>query len=256
MSSSRTVSLFLHSPAPGIASPSLHTCTFRSLSSQHGIIRTRPQPQPQPHHRARFNLSSGPSFFSTSARSHEQNYYEILDLPTTATPAEIKKYVHHHPQDLLYRNPAPISNIPKKILRPLPPTPPRPQPHRPRRLPTLRAHLSSLQHARQRVQTRNLRPRPRLPHPTPPTTDRQPQQPQRKPPQRLRRVPGPIRAQQTPRHIPRPTAQFLRTRRVRQHRTHRSRVVDSRGRLRERCIWRWRGEQETTPRPGRLRGVY
>jgi hypothetical protein len=121
MSSSRTVSFFLHSPAPGIASPSLHTCTFRSLSGQHGIIRTRSQPRPRPHSRARFNPSSGPSFFSTtSARSHEQNYYEILDLPTTATPAEIKKYVHHRPPNPLYRNPAPIPNTPKENSTPSP----------------------------------------------------------------------------------------------------------------------------------------
>lgn len=199
MPSSRTISFFLHSPAPGIASPSLHTCSVRSFSCQHGTTRTRPQPRPQ--YRARFSPASRPSiafFTSTSVRPREQNFYEVLDLPPTATAAEIKKYAHTTNPPIQKPDPPtfdsnPKSNTHQAILRPLPPPPPRPQPHRPGRLPTLRPYLSSLQHPRQRLQTRNLRPRSRPANPTPPIPIRQPQQPLRKPPQRLRRLPPTIR---------------------------------------------------------------
>ncbi|KAJ5081557.1 hypothetical protein NUU61_009821 [Penicillium alfredii] len=64
---------------------------------------TRPrsglQPRPQPCHKPSPRIL----FFSTSTRvSREPNYYEILDIPITATAAEIKKQFYalslrHHP---------------------------------------------------------------------------------------------------------------------------------------------------------------
>ena len=49
-----------------------------------------------------------PAFFSTAtryyARSHEPTYYEILNVPVTATAAEIKKYVPTTPPFHLHLN--------------------------------------------------------------------------------------------------------------------------------------------------------
>ena len=71
------------------SSPPLPTCS-RALP-QHTTTRKRPQPQ---NRHAPPTRQSTISFFSTtSARAaREQNYYEILDLPITATAGEIKKY--------------------------------------------------------------------------------------------------------------------------------------------------------------------
>ncbi|KAJ5665725.1 uncharacterized protein N7477_008173 [Penicillium maclennaniae] len=183
MPSSRTITLFLHTPAPGVASPSLHTCPFRSSSIQHGTAHRRPQPRPQ--HKARFDLRSQPSiasFSSTTARYRDQNYYEILDLPPTATAVEIKKKFYalslrHHPD----RN--------------------RNDPDASQRFARISAAYNTLGNANKRAiydRDHGLH----IQH-TPP--NREPQQPQRKPPQRLRRLTTTLRPIQTPRHIPRPT---------------------------------------------------
>ncbi|CAG7944151.1 unnamed protein product [Penicillium nalgiovense] len=72
--------------------------TYRSISTQ----RLRPQlyPRTQPQSSSRPTIS----LFSTSnpTRAREANFYEILDLPTTASAAEIKKQFYslsmrHHP---------------------------------------------------------------------------------------------------------------------------------------------------------------
>lgn len=115
-------------------------------------LRPRLQPQPrtsQPIPKRTFT-STRPSF------AREQNFYEILDLPTSASAAEIKKY--HPPPKFT------IPNLtPQTILRPFHAPPPRPQPLRSRGRSAFRPHLRGLQRARQRFQARRLRPRPRLP---------------------------------------------------------------------------------------------
>ncbi|KAJ5179766.1 hypothetical protein N7492_002976 [Penicillium capsulatum] len=72
-----------------------------TLTSQHTITRKRPQPRTR-----HANPTAYPHvcfFSSTNARlAHEQNYYEILDLPITASAGEIKKQFYalslrHHP---------------------------------------------------------------------------------------------------------------------------------------------------------------
>ncbi|KAJ5238540.1 hypothetical protein N7468_003159 [Penicillium chermesinum] len=79
------------------ASPCFHA-RHHSLSAPHTTVK-RPHPQhaarPRPAPRPRQNIAH---FSSTSpSRAREQNYYEILDIPVTATAAEIKKYVYRHP---------------------------------------------------------------------------------------------------------------------------------------------------------------
>lgn len=68
--------------------------TYRSISTQ----RLRPQLHPckHPQRSSRPNIS----LFSTSnpAQAREANFYEILDVPTTASAAEIKKYAQTHTQ--------------------------------------------------------------------------------------------------------------------------------------------------------------
>ncbi|OQE91898.1 hypothetical protein PENNAL_c0008G00894 [Penicillium nalgiovense] len=84
--------------------------TYRSISTQ----RLRPQlyPRTQPQSSSRPTIS----LFSTSnpTRAREANFYEILDLPTTASAAEIKKYAHTHTHT--QHASTPLSPIPNKPL--------------------------------------------------------------------------------------------------------------------------------------------
>lgn len=69
--------------------------TYRGISTQ----PLRPQlhqRQQQPQQVSKPSIS----FFSTTnpARAREPNFYEILDIPVTASAAEIKKYTHTHTQ--------------------------------------------------------------------------------------------------------------------------------------------------------------
>ncbi|KAJ5787254.1 hypothetical protein N7457_002244 [Penicillium paradoxum] len=78
--------------------------TTISPSSIHRSIPTAPLRPQLHHHRPRPPQRPTISCFSTSnpLQAKEQNFYEILDIPTTATPAEIKKKFYalsmrHHP---------------------------------------------------------------------------------------------------------------------------------------------------------------
>ncbi|KAJ5474622.1 hypothetical protein N7475_004188 [Penicillium sp. IBT 31633x] len=95
MPSSRVTAILFSSHATVSPFPSI----CRRISTQ----PLRPQPHQQ---RARARHLPKPTifFFSTSniSRAKEQNFYEILDIPTTATAAEIKKQFYalsmrHHP---------------------------------------------------------------------------------------------------------------------------------------------------------------
>lgn len=107
------------------------------------------------------------AFFSTTtryhARSHEPTYYEILNVPVTATAAEIKRYVPINPHSMFIT----ILTISAEqtILRALPQTPPRPQPLRPQSNRTLRHNLIRLPHPRRQPQARTLRSRSWHQHP-------------------------------------------------------------------------------------------
>ena len=87
--------------------------------------RTRPRPT-RPHHHYHHhnapNTKPNPTFlprrhsFSTSTparHEHEQNYYEILEIPITATTQEIKKYTPPFPlppHTDHHTNPVPLEN--------------------------------------------------------------------------------------------------------------------------------------------------
>ncbi|KAJ5673922.1 hypothetical protein N7462_009361 [Penicillium macrosclerotiorum] len=108
MQSPRTATFFF-CQAPhttSLVSHPLHVRGNRYFSTpcQHRITYTRPHP---PHPRRNPHHARQPSIFyfaySTSPHSsHEKNHYETLDLPVTATAAEIKKQFYalslrHHP---------------------------------------------------------------------------------------------------------------------------------------------------------------
>ena len=161
MPSPRVTAIFL-SPRAKAPSPQTYTHT---LSTQ----PLRPRPNQHQNHHQQTSCLSKPQIhnFTTSnpRQAREPNFYEILDVPISSTPAEIKKY-RTSPKSPSKPNHQPKSETltPKPtqtILRPLPPPPSRPQQIRPRRQPTLRPNLSRLQCPKQRSKTRNLRPRPR-----------------------------------------------------------------------------------------------
>lgn len=105
MPPSRVTAILLLPRATLSPSPS----TYRSISTQplRPQLHTRQQ---QPQQLSRPNIS----LFSTSnpSRAREQNFYEILDLPITASAAEIKKYTYTHTQ----QPPSPPLHIQSHIL--------------------------------------------------------------------------------------------------------------------------------------------
>ncbi|OGE50418.1 hypothetical protein PENARI_c017G01372 [Penicillium arizonense] len=98
MPSPRVAAIFL---SPLAKAPSSQTYTH-TLSTQ--PLRPRPN-QPQNHHQQTNRLSKPQIHnFTTSnpRQAREPNFYEILDVPITSTPAEIKKQFYalslrHHP---------------------------------------------------------------------------------------------------------------------------------------------------------------
>lgn len=94
----------------------LPRATLPPSSSTHRGISTQPL-RPQLHTRQQqLQQPSRPtiSFFSTSnpSRAREQNFYEILDIPITASAAEIKKYTYTHTQ----QTPPPLVHLQSHIL--------------------------------------------------------------------------------------------------------------------------------------------
>ncbi|KGO68467.1 hypothetical protein PITC_070920 [Penicillium italicum] len=91
MPSSRVTEILLFPRAT--FSPFPTTC--RSISTQPLRPQLHPRQQnPQQLPRPTISLFST----SNSARAREPKFYEILDVPTTASAAEIKKYIHtQHP---------------------------------------------------------------------------------------------------------------------------------------------------------------
>ncbi|KAJ5790495.1 uncharacterized protein N7518_007506 [Penicillium psychrosexuale] len=94
MPPSRVTAILLFPRATLSPSPS----TYRSISTQ--PLRPQLHPRQQQQQFTKPTISS----FSTSnpTRAREQNFYEILDIPTTASSAEIKKQFYalsmrHHP---------------------------------------------------------------------------------------------------------------------------------------------------------------
>ena len=133
------------------------------------------------------------------------NHYETLDLPTNASPGEIKKYLPTLPTPLQIPHRMLIGV--QKILQTLQIAPPRPPPQLPRRLATLRPDQRSLRHPRQPRKTRPLRPR--LPSNAAAISDLQ--HTQRfllKPLHTCRRAPS-LGVESATNAIPRPTAEFL-----------------------------------------------
>ncbi|KAJ5747806.1 uncharacterized protein N7511_009502 [Penicillium nucicola] len=87
--------------SPRAKAPTPQTCTHTFSTQPH-----RPRPNhPQHHHQRAHNLSKPHIYHfttSTPRQAKEPNFYEILDIPIGATPAEIKKQFYalslrHHP---------------------------------------------------------------------------------------------------------------------------------------------------------------
>ncbi|KAJ5569940.1 uncharacterized protein N7459_009370 [Penicillium hispanicum] len=103
MPAPRTITFLLHPSHTSVcASPPLHPRSSRPLSTLHTTNHKRPT---RPRHTPRHGPANQPTILFSSTptfRAREPNYYEILDLPITATAAEIKKKFYalslrHHP---------------------------------------------------------------------------------------------------------------------------------------------------------------
>jgi hypothetical protein len=76
--------------------PVIRLASHTTPSTYHVLSQPlRPRPRQTPHYP---KPTPKRPFTSTSPiRAREQNFYEILDLPTTASAAEIKKYLLFSP---------------------------------------------------------------------------------------------------------------------------------------------------------------
>jgi len=101
------------------------------------------------------------AFHQTSrmgARPGMPNHYETLDIPTSATPTEVKKYVN---PTLLNASQSKLTNFPptQTILQALQIQPPRPAPQRSLQIKALRRYKRSLLDPRLPRKASNLRSR-------------------------------------------------------------------------------------------------
>jgi len=75
--------------------PVIRLAPHTTPSTYHVLAQPlRPKPRQNPHY-TKPTTPKRPFTSTSPIRAHEQNFYEILDLPTTASAAEIKKYTPH-----------------------------------------------------------------------------------------------------------------------------------------------------------------
>ena len=105
----RSATIIFH-PAhtPSLVSPSGQSYRPRHLPGHHDTVRKRPQPL----HVHSTPISFTASFTTTTRRSaKEQNHYETLGLPVTASADEIKKCVNRIRPRLPLPLPFPLTHI-------------------------------------------------------------------------------------------------------------------------------------------------